>query len=161
MDYNNGAAGAGNSGGGGGSSGSDVSRPMPLNLADMAVQLQRMSQLAIDVENLKMRNTMLEAELYRARHVRLSSASMHAPLRSCLACAIAWCSCRAAGRLFTSSRETVHRLDDLTTYACTTCCICGPIGAHRRRAAAPLLTFILRAADGSPSGRSARSSRGA
>lgn len=39
------------------------------SLTDMAQQLARMSQLAIDVENLKMRNTLLESELLRARQV--------------------------------------------------------------------------------------------
>lgn len=51
-------------------SGGEVSRPMPVNLAEMSAQLARMSQLAIDVENLKSRNAVLEAELYKARQVR-------------------------------------------------------------------------------------------
>lgn len=51
-------------------SGGEVSRPMPVNLAEMAAQLARMSQLAIDVENLKSRNAVLEAELCKARQVR-------------------------------------------------------------------------------------------
>jgi hypothetical protein len=49
---------------------SDVSRPMPVNFADMAAQMSRMSQLAIDVENLKMRNALLESELLRTRQDR-------------------------------------------------------------------------------------------
>lgn len=41
-----------------------------------AAQLQRMSQLAIDVENLKMRNALLETELLRARQVLTGCASV-------------------------------------------------------------------------------------
>lgn len=46
-----------------------MSRPTPVNLADMAAQLSRMSQLAINVDNLKVRNALLESELLRARQV--------------------------------------------------------------------------------------------
>lgn len=41
-----------------------------VNFADMAAQMSRMSQLAIDVENLKMRNALLESELLRTRQVQ-------------------------------------------------------------------------------------------
>ena len=45
----------------------------------MAAQMSRMSQLAIDVENLKMRNALLESELLRTRQVQTRLHERSAP----------------------------------------------------------------------------------
>ena len=62
-------------------SGASVARPVATSynemtsamVAEMSAQLARMGQLAIDVENLKTRNAVLEAELAQVNKVRISS----------------------------------------------------------------------------------------
>ena len=63
-------------------SGSNIARPVATSYGDMtsammtemAAQLARMGQLAIDVEHLKTRNALLEAELAQVHRVRPPSA---------------------------------------------------------------------------------------
>ena len=76
-------------GGGGAASGSgaSVARPVATSynemtsamITEMSAQLARMGQLAIDVENLKTRNAVLEAELAQVNRVRVltQAASVH------------------------------------------------------------------------------------